>query len=86
MTEHHTAQVNGTRLHYVTTGEGPAVVLLHGWPETSHEWRHVTDLLASDHQVVVPDLRGFGSSANPPPVTTPPPSPRTWPPWATTSA
>ena len=65
MTEHHTAQVNGTRLHYVTAGEGPAVVLLHGWPETSHEWRHVTDLLASDHQVVVPDLRGFGSSAKP---------------------
>ena len=65
MTEHHTAQVNGTRLHYVTAGEGPTVVLLHGWPETSHEWRHVTELLAGDHQVVVPDLRGFGASAKP---------------------
>src|ERR1700759_3657161 len=64
-TSHHTAQVNGTRLHYATAGEGPAVVLLHGWPQTGHEWRHVVDLQASDHQVVVPDLRGFGSSAKP---------------------
>jgi pimeloyl-ACP methyl ester carboxylesterase len=64
-TAHHTAQVNGTRLHYVTAGDGPAVMLLHGWPQTSHEWRHVVDLLAADHQVVAPDLRGFGSSAKP---------------------
>jgi pimeloyl-ACP methyl ester carboxylesterase len=64
-TDHHTAQVNGTRLHYVTAGDGPAVMLLHGWPQTSHEWRHVTDLLAADHQVVAPDLRGFGASAKP---------------------
>ena len=62
---HHTAQVNGTRLHYTTTGDGPAVMLLHGWPQTGHEWRHVAGLLAGDHQVVVPDLRGFGSSAKP---------------------
>ncbi len=65
MTTHHTAQVNGTRLHYVTAGDGPAVMLLHGWPQTSHEWRHVADLLAADHQVVAPDLRAFGSSAKP---------------------
>lgn len=62
---HHTAQVNGTRLHYVTAGEGPPVVLLHGWPQTWYEWRHVIDLLASDFQVVAPDLRGFGFSAKP---------------------
>ena len=64
-TTHHTAQVNGTRLHYATAGDGPAVMLLHGWPQTGHEWRHVVGLLAPDHQVVVPDLRGFGSSAKP---------------------
>jgi pimeloyl-ACP methyl ester carboxylesterase len=62
---HHTAQVNGTRLHYVTAGAGPAVMLLHGWPQTWHEWRHVMDLLASDFTVVAPDLRGFGYSAKP---------------------
>jgi pimeloyl-ACP methyl ester carboxylesterase len=64
-TEHHTAQVNGTRLHYVTAGDGPPVMLLHGWPQTWYEWRHVVGLLASDHRVVVPDLRGFGYSAKP---------------------
>ncbi len=62
---HHTAQVNGTRLHYVTAGDGPPVMLLHGWPQTWYEWRHVIDLLAGEYQVVVPDLRGFGYSAKP---------------------
>jgi pimeloyl-ACP methyl ester carboxylesterase len=61
--EHHTAQVNGTRLHYVTAG--PAVLLLHGWPQTWYEWRHVIGLLAADCTVVAPDLRGFGYSAKP---------------------
>ena len=64
-TAHHTAQVNGTRLHYVTAGEGPPVMLLHGWPQTWYEWRHVIDLLAGEYQVVAPDLRGFGYSAKP---------------------
>jgi pimeloyl-ACP methyl ester carboxylesterase len=63
--EHHTAQVNGTRLHYVTAGAGPAVLLLHGWPQTWYEWRHVIGLLAADCTVVAPDLRGFGYSAKP---------------------
>lgn len=63
--EHHTAQVNGTRLHYVTAGDGPPVMLLHGWPQTWYEWRHVIGLLATDHRVVAPDLRGFGYSAKP---------------------
>ena len=62
---HHTAQVNGTRLHYVTAGEGPPVMLLHGWPQTWYEWRHVIDLLAGEYRVVAPDLRGFGYSAKP---------------------
>jgi len=65
VTAHHTAQVNGTRLHYVTAGEGAAVMLLHGWPQTWYEWRHVIDLLADEYQVVAPDLRGFGYSAKP---------------------
>jgi pimeloyl-ACP methyl ester carboxylesterase len=64
-TAHHTAQLNGTRLHYVTAGEGPPVMLLHGWPQTWYEWRHVIDLLADDYQVMAPDFRGFGYSAKP---------------------
>jgi pimeloyl-ACP methyl ester carboxylesterase len=62
---HHTAQLNGTRLHYATAGDGPPVMLLHGWPETWYEWRHVIDLLAGEYQVVAPDLRGFGYSGKP---------------------
>jgi pimeloyl-ACP methyl ester carboxylesterase len=40
-------------------------MLLHGWPETSHQWHRVVDLLAGAFQLVVPDLRGFGASAKP---------------------
>jgi pimeloyl-ACP methyl ester carboxylesterase len=62
--EHHTADVGETRLHYVTSGTGPAVLLLHGWPQTWYEWRRVAPLLA-DFTVVMPDLRGFGFSGKP---------------------
>ena len=63
--EHHTAQVNGTRLHYVRAGQGLVVMLVHGWPQTWYEWRHVVDLLARDFTVIAPDLRGFGYSGKP---------------------
>jgi pimeloyl-ACP methyl ester carboxylesterase len=63
--EHHTATVNGTRLHYVRAGHGQPVMLLHGWPQTWYEWRHVVDLLAGDFTVIAPDLRGFGYSGKP---------------------
>ncbi|GAA4005199.1 alpha/beta hydrolase [Allokutzneria multivorans] len=54
------AQVNGLRMHYRREGEGPLVVLLHGWPQTNHCWRHVVPELARDHTVIAPDLRGYG--------------------------
>jgi pimeloyl-ACP methyl ester carboxylesterase len=62
--EHHTADLDAARIHYVTTGSGPALLLLHGWPQTWHAWRRVAASLA-DHTVVLPDLRGFGYSAKP---------------------
>ena len=62
--EHHTADISGTKIHYVTSGSGPAVLLLHGWPQTWYEWRHVAALL-TDFTVVMPDLRGFGYSGKP---------------------
>jgi pimeloyl-ACP methyl ester carboxylesterase len=61
---HRTAELSGTRIHYLTGGSGPVVLLLHGWPQTSHAWRRVAPLLA-DHTLVVPDLRGFGYSGKP---------------------
>jgi pimeloyl-ACP methyl ester carboxylesterase len=64
--EHHTASVNGVRLHYVTAGRGAPVLLLHGWPQTWYEWRRIIPALAERHFVVAPDLRGLGDSARPP--------------------
>jgi pimeloyl-ACP methyl ester carboxylesterase len=62
----HTAEVGGIRLHYLRAGEGPAVVLLHGWPQTSHMWRGVMPALAERHTLIAPDLRGYGRSDAPP--------------------
>jgi pimeloyl-ACP methyl ester carboxylesterase len=62
---HHTAEVNNVRLHYVTGGKGEAVVLLHGWPETWYEWRHVMPVLAERYTVIAPDMRGLGDSSKP---------------------
>ena len=60
------ADVNGIRLHYLRAGDGPPVVLLHGWPETSDMWRHVLPALAERHTVIAPDLRGYGRTDAPP--------------------
>ena len=57
-----TVAVNGIRMHVRTGGDGPPLVLLHGWPQTGHCWRHVAAELAREHTVVVPDLRGYGRS------------------------
>ena len=62
---HGTAYVNGVDIHYVRAGEGPALVLLHGWPQTWYEWREVMGPLARDYTVIAPDLRGMGDSGKP---------------------
>jgi pimeloyl-ACP methyl ester carboxylesterase len=58
--EHHTVIVNSIKLHYVEAGQGPAVVLLHGFPETWFAWRKQIPVLAQRYRVIVPDLRGYG--------------------------
>lgn len=63
--EHHTVDVDGVRLHYVTAGSGPVVMLVHGWPQTWYEWRRVMTLLAQEHTVIAPDIRGMGYSGKP---------------------
>ena len=62
---HHMATVNGIQLHYVMGGEGDPVVLLHGYPQSWYEWRHVMPALAKNYTVIAPDLRGFGDSSKP---------------------
>lgn len=56
-------KVNGTTLHYVRGGTGPAVVLLHGFPEDWYEFRKIMPRLAKRFTVVAIDLRGVGESA-----------------------
>src|SRR5687767_11351968 len=60
-----TADVNGVRIHYVVGGKGSPVVLLHGYAQTGHMWHPILPLLAEQHTVIVPDLRGAGGSAKP---------------------
>ncbi|MFQ6026315.1 MAG: alpha/beta fold hydrolase [Dehalococcoidia bacterium] len=63
--EHRTAVVNGINIHYVTQGQGPPVIMLHGWPEFWYAWRKQIPVLAERFEVIVPDLRGFGYSDKP---------------------
>ncbi len=62
---HHMASVNGIQLHYVIGGLGDPIVLLHGWPETWYEWRHIMPALAKNYTIIAPDLRGLGDSSTP---------------------
>lgn len=62
---HAYADVGDVLLHYVTAGQGPPVVLLHGWPMTWWSWRHVIPRLARQFTVIAPDLRGLGDSSRP---------------------
>src|SRR5207237_3616382 len=60
-----TAVVDGLSLHYLTAGHGPAVILLHGFTQTSRMWRPLIPLLAERFTVIAPDLPGIGESAIP---------------------
>jgi pimeloyl-ACP methyl ester carboxylesterase len=60
------ADVGDIRLHYIEEGEGPLVVLLHGFPESSFSWRNQIPALANaGYHVIAPDLRGYGDSSRP---------------------
>lgn len=59
------AQVNGIKLHYLIAGSGSAIVLLHGYTQTSHMWQPLIGELINRHTVIVPDLRGAGASEKP---------------------
>jgi pimeloyl-ACP methyl ester carboxylesterase len=60
------AQIGDVRLHYVEAGEGPLVVLLHGFPEFWYGWRlQIQPLAAAGFHVVAPDMRGYNLSSHP---------------------
>ena len=60
--ESRTAEIDGTRLHYLTAGSGPPLLLLHGYAETSSMWRSLLPEVAERFMVVAPDLPGIGGS------------------------
>lgn len=64
--DHHMARVNGIRLHYITAGSGPPLLLLHGTPKNHYYWYRILPFLTPDFTLIAPDLRGFGATDKPP--------------------
>jgi epoxide hydrolase 4 len=63
---HRYADLDAVRLHYVEAGDGPLVVLLHGFPEFWYTWRNqIVPLAEAGFRVIAPDLRGFNQSSKP---------------------
>jgi pimeloyl-ACP methyl ester carboxylesterase len=63
---HRTVETNGIRLHVAEQGEGPLVVLCHGFPESWYSWRHQLQALSdAGFHAVAPDVRGYGQSDRP---------------------
>ncbi|XP_010921626.2 epoxide hydrolase 1 [Elaeis guineensis] len=64
---HRFVAVNGINMHIAEKGEGPVVLLLHGFPELWYSWRHqILALSAAGYRAIAPDLRGFGDTDAPP--------------------
>src|SRR5712675_2169099 len=55
---HNVAVVNGFRMHYITAGSGYPLVCLHGWPQTSYEWRKIITVLSNRLTIVATELSG----------------------------
>ena len=67
--EYRELDVNGIRMRVVEQGEGPLVLLAHGWPESWYSWRHqLPALAAAGYHAVAPDMRGYGGTDAPPAV------------------
>lgn len=62
---HRTVDTGRLRVHVVEAGDGPPVLLLHGWPQHSYAWRHVVQHLAAAHRVIAVDSRGAGRTDAP---------------------
>lgn len=66
---HRTVRANGINIHIAETGQGPLVLLLHGFPECWYSWRHqLPALAAAGYHAVAPDVRGYGGTDAPEPI------------------
>ena len=63
--KHGYADSGGVKIHYASLGDGPLVVMLHGFPDYWYTWRHQMEALSSSHQVVAIDMRGYNRSDKP---------------------
>ncbi|MGB3765066.1 MAG: alpha/beta hydrolase [Phormidesmis sp.] len=63
--QHDYLETNGIRLHYVTEGEGPLILFLHGFPECWYSWRHQLSEFGKNYKAVAIDLRGYNESDKP---------------------
>jgi pimeloyl-ACP methyl ester carboxylesterase len=63
--EDHYANHDGVKIHYVTIGSGPLVVMVHGWPDYWYTWRNQMEALAPHYRIAAMDLRGFNLSDKP---------------------
>jgi epoxide hydrolase 4 len=62
---HDYAHVNNIRMHYVSAGEGPLMIMLHGFPEYWYSWRHQIPAMSEKFRVVAPDMRGYNQTEKP---------------------
>ncbi len=65
LVEHAYAENDGVRIHYVSLGRGPLIVMIHGFPDFWYSWRHQMVALAETHRVVALDMRGYNRSDKP---------------------
>ncbi len=65
MLQHEFAEVNGVRLHYVTSGQGPLILFVHGFPEFWYAWKRQLEEFGTDRQAVALDMRGYNLSSKP---------------------
>lgn len=63
--EHGYADSNGVKIHYASLGQGPLIVMIHGFPDYWYSWRHQMEALSKNYQVVAIDQRGYNLSDKP---------------------
>jgi pimeloyl-ACP methyl ester carboxylesterase len=63
--EHHDADSNGVKIHYVAVGKGPLIVMIHGFPDFWYTWRKQMEALSGHYRVVAMDQRGYDLSDRP---------------------
>ncbi len=63
--KHEYIDTGNLRMHYVTQGKGPLMLMIHGFPEFWYSWRHQIPVMAKRFKVVAPDMRGYNQTEKP---------------------